>query len=326
MLKRLGKLIGGRDGDGAAVRLAVFGKHPGWDDHIEDFPLETEELAWVKRRLYTEGIANNIDSGAWERLDEHARAEGFRHVFVWRLPKGHVIGRLWSSRDGKGRSQFPMVVAVHCTGAPLEWSLEQIVRRLEWFEGKCVQARDRAAVAEAFARLGDDLRRAAAKLGHEPLPQSLDSDGATPAIVELAARPEMGPGRVGLHRLMYETERELSAFRPLGAGGSTTRARAASALRAKSVRVPRCGDSPVASALLWSRFFATQLAEAVPLLLLLPMRHKWVDAVIGEPTPQQFFCLQASESAVPLTTDVPYDLESDFVAGVEEAIRAAGTA
>ncbi len=323
MLKRLGKLIGGRDGGGASVRLTVFGKHPGWDDHIEDFPLETEELAWVKRRLYTEGIANNIDSGAWERLDSASRVEGFRHVFVWRLPRGVVVGRLWSSTDGTGRSQYPMVVAAHCTGAPLEWSLDKVVRRLEWFEGKCVQARDRAAVAEALTRLSDDLRRAAAKRSDQSPPESSRAEHAQPAVVELAARPELGPGRIGMHRLMYEIERELSAFRPLGAGGSTTRARAASAMRAKSLRVPRCGDSPVASALLWSRFFASQLAEAVPMLLLLPMRHKWVDAVIGDPAPQQFFCLQASESAVPLTTEVPYTLESDFVAGVEEAIRAA---
>ena len=324
MLKRLGKLIGGRDGDGADVRLAVFGKHPGWDDHIEEFPLETEELAWVKRRLYTEGIANNIDSGAWERLEENARAEGFRHVFVWRLPKGDIIGRLWSSRDGKGRSQYPMVVAVHCIDAPLEWSLEQVVRRLEWFEGKCVQALDRAAVAEAFVRLSDDLRRAAAKPSHDPLHHSSGPDDAAPPIVELAARPEMGPDRVGLHRLMYEAERELSAFRPLGAGGSTARARTVSNMRAKSIRVPRCGDSPVDSALLWSRFFSSILAEAVPTLLLLPMRHKWVDAVFGDPMPQQFFCLQASASVIPLTTDVPYALESEFIAGIEETIRAAG--
>ncbi len=322
MLKRLGKLIGGRDGRGGDVRLAVFGKHPGWDDHIEDFPLETEELAWVKRRLYAEGIATNIDSGAWERLDQAARTEGFRHLLVWRLPRGAVIGRLWSSRDGKGRSQYPMVVVAHCIGAPLDWSLEQVTRRLEWFEGKCVQSRDRAAVAEALARLGEDLHRAFSKL-HDQRADAEGSDGATPAIADLAARPELGPGRVGLHRLMYEMEKELAPFRPLGPGGSTTRVRAASSAMSRSLRVPRCGDSPVASALLWSRFFASQLAEAVPVLLLLPMRHKWVDVIVGDPTPQQFFCLQAAEQAIPLTTDVPYTLDHDFTSRIDDMVRAA---
>ncbi len=63
---------------GRFVALAAFGKHPGWDDHIEPTPsgitpadlgLETESLNLAKTVLYINGIGGQIDSGAWEKLD-----------------------------------------------------------------------------------------------------------------------------------------------------------------------------------------------------------------------------------------------------------------
>ncbi|MCW5775195.1 MAG: hypothetical protein KIS87_01940 [Phycisphaeraceae bacterium] len=322
MLKRLGNLFGGAKRSEPSVRVAVFGKHPGWDDHIEDFPLESQELAWVKRRLYVEGIASNIDAAAWERLDPSSRVEGFRHLVVWRIPPGIVIARLWSSSDGKGRAQYPMVVAVQCEGVSMAWALEQVPRRLDWFEGKCVQTRERSVVVQAMTRLTQELRDAASKVrGIEPAP----SRGARPtALAEIAARPELGPGRVGYHRLMYAIEQELGAYRPIGNGGSTSRSRTAEHVRGKSIRVPRCGDTPASTALLWHRFFTERLAPGVPFALILTMRGKWVDVLVGEPHPGLFFCLQAADTAVPLTTDVPFNLDPDFVAHAEEAARAAG--
>jgi len=41
---------------GAYVALAAFGKHPGWDDHVEDLGLETESLNLAKTVLYIDGI------------------------------------------------------------------------------------------------------------------------------------------------------------------------------------------------------------------------------------------------------------------------------
>lgn len=40
----------------AQLFLAVFGKHPGWDDHIDDLGIETKRLAEVKRVMYFECI------------------------------------------------------------------------------------------------------------------------------------------------------------------------------------------------------------------------------------------------------------------------------
>src|ERR1700722_2201124 len=99
---------------GAAPRLilAVFGKHPGWDDHMTGIGIENETLAYIKQTLYVAGIGRQIDSGSWEKLEAEKRQDGFDHTFLW-LRGGHtVLGQLWSSKDGKGRSKYPMVLCV----------------------------------------------------------------------------------------------------------------------------------------------------------------------------------------------------------------------
>src|SRR5262249_6263883 len=67
LLRRLS--LRGRRGGSAPrrgeVHVAAFGKHPGWDDHVE-LGLDTTRLAEVRQWLYVEGIAGNVDSGAWD--------------------------------------------------------------------------------------------------------------------------------------------------------------------------------------------------------------------------------------------------------------------
>src|SRR3954468_13704104 len=90
---------------GRYVALAAFGKHPGWDDHIEDLGLETESLNFAKLVLYVNGIRRQNVSGVWEKLDSAQQLPGFQHVFVWQRGGQLLIGRMWSSSDGKGRKR-----------------------------------------------------------------------------------------------------------------------------------------------------------------------------------------------------------------------------
>src|SRR5689334_10706102 len=119
---------------GQYLALGAFGKHPGWDDHIEDLGLETETLTLAKRILYIQGVGGQIDTGAWEKLEPSQRLEGFNHVFVWQRSGQFLLGRLWSSSDGKGRTRYPMVVCAHCVGASLKWGLEYVLPRLQDLE------------------------------------------------------------------------------------------------------------------------------------------------------------------------------------------------
>ncbi|KPK75794.1 MAG: hypothetical protein AMJ79_09685, partial [Phycisphaerae bacterium SM23_30] len=119
------------------IYLAVFGKHPGWDDHIEDLGLETERLVDAKRTLYVQGIGGNIDAGSWEDLAQVQQLDGFRHLLVWRLAGDLLVGRMWSSTDGKGRTSYPMIALTQCPRLALSWALEQVPPRLEQIQSRC---------------------------------------------------------------------------------------------------------------------------------------------------------------------------------------------
>ena len=76
------------------IFVATFGKHPGWNDHIDDIGLKTDVLIAAKRILYIQGIAENIDSGSWDKLQPNQLFGGFKHVFVWYKNKSIIeIGR-----------------------------------------------------------------------------------------------------------------------------------------------------------------------------------------------------------------------------------------
>src|SRR5580704_13997541 len=122
------------------LTLAAFGKHPGWDDHMPGIGLETETLAYIKQTLYVTGIGRQIDSGAWEKLEADKRQESFDHTFLW-LRLGHlVLGQLWSSKDGKGRSKYPMVLCVDGEGVSPNLLLHKVRTGLESVRSACKAA------------------------------------------------------------------------------------------------------------------------------------------------------------------------------------------
>ena len=85
-----------RDRLDQAAQLAGFGKHPAWDDHIDDLGLTTETLVITRRILYSEGIASQLASGAWNRLEGTENAIGFNHRFVWSREAQSMIGGIWA--------------------------------------------------------------------------------------------------------------------------------------------------------------------------------------------------------------------------------------
>src|SRR6185369_2588129 len=90
------------------VCLGLFGKHPGWADHI-DLPLDTDSLNFAKTTLYVDGIGGQIDKGLWDQQTADNLIP-FDHVFVWQRGNGVILGRLWASSDTSGRSRYPMIV------------------------------------------------------------------------------------------------------------------------------------------------------------------------------------------------------------------------
>jgi len=307
--KLLDKLFGRAGDEGERVYLAAFGKHPGWDDHIEDIGLESEPLVAVKRWLYVQGVAGNIDSGGWDELDGDHRLDGFRHAFLSQRGGDVIAGRLWSSRDGKGRTQYPMVVCAHCRGLPMLWVWMHIIPALEEIEQGCTATQSAQDVVAILAEHRRRLRELAEWVQWaDPV-----ADLAGGALAKLADRPEMGPAQQGLFRVLYQLQRELLP-RLHDADGTNN--------SAGLLRVPACRQSPDPPGQIWLSFLLAQLGPAVGVVEIMPLDQPWVDLIIGEPTRAELTCLRAATKVIPLATEVPYTLGETFLQQARRRIEA----
>ena len=287
---------------GRYAALAAFGKHPGWDDFIEDLGLETESLNVARTVLYLNGIGGQIDAGVWEKLEPAQQLPAFGHVFLWQRSRQVLVGRLWSSSDGKGRKRYPMVVCAHLVGVPLGWALGCALPMLAELEQGCVSTSSAAEVRSLLSRKRAGLREAVqtADPGGEYAP--VNPETLYKVLNSNASNPD------GFLRVLYQIQSQFGPFAP---GTFNWRANA-SALRAQQLRVPVCDQDAERALLFWSRFFLTQVDASVPLLLTLPLDSTWVDVTAGEPGSHEFFCLRASPKAVPLASEVPYTLDDTF--------------
>lgn len=301
-LKKIASRFMGREGPSRRA-VAAFGKHPGWNDHIDDLGLETDLLVTIKRLLYVEGIAGNIDAGAWEKLGDDQRLEGFDHALLVRGGEELAIGRLWSSRDGKGRTKYPMVVCADCSGMGAAAALARALPMLESVKRDCEGATTREPVLASLDRARAAL--SAWNASEAPPPPAEDP------MKRLASCAAMGDQ--GLVRVLYQLERELQAYRRGGKLKSMV-------LSPQHLRVPACGSTPEQAIGLWNAFLGTQLDDSAPLMLLHPLGRGWVDVIVGAPTPAQFFCIRATDKGVPMTTDIPYNIDVEFVSRARQLI------
>lgn len=297
------KINGGME---QGVFLGTFGKHPGWNDHIEedervrDLGLRTDSLVIAKHLLYVQGIGRNIDSGAWDRLDGAVRLEGFDHAFLWQSASQFLMGRFWSSSDGKGRTRYPMAVAAHVFGMPISWGMSTVLPALERLRESCVTASTAGEVVAALDQSRARLRQAAGT--GSPV------SGNANTLKEFLAGPGFGADREGLFRILYQLERQTAGYAPGRFNGRT----ADQSLRPEELRVPIAPDRADSSLKGWLEFLRTMVDAAAPILLCWPVRREWVDVMLGEPGSDQLFCLRATTAKLPSVSDVPFNLDDDF--------------
>jgi hypothetical protein len=305
----LGQIMAIGASDRNAAHLGVFGKHPGWNDHIDDVLIDTDLLAAVKRVLYIEGIGGNIDSGAWDSMVERNRLEQYEHLWIWRTGDALVAGRLWSSKDGKGRAKYPMAVCAQVGPLPVGWVALRVLPLLHDIENRCKLA---GTADEVRMIVGEGRSRLAAIVGSSlPAPDApLLPRGV---LARIANRDEMRPGHRGLQCLLYQIEREVMPQMNGEAGKQALS-------RPYHIRAPRCADTPAEAAGLWLAFAASQIGGAVPVLLILPDGQAWVDIILGAPAPQQIHCIKANLNAIGLSSEIPYNLDAAFTAKAEGMI------
>lgn len=323
-IKSLSRFLGASAKPAPAVYLSAFGKHPGWNDHLDDLGLDTDALITAKRLLYVQGISQNIDAGAWDKLDATPAAEAsapvratgrldlFRHDFLWQMPGGNgdppvlLAGRLWSSSDGKGRSKYPMVVCAQQTEMPDQFAASVILPFLSQVHEKCAATTSAEIVRQVLQTERENLRaRIADPQQGEPL--------TARRLAEIANHPDMREGRVGFHRIVYQFASALAAFR-------NNPTRSAIMRRAEQLRLPTCGMPPAEALLFWLRFALTFVDPSTPLLLIAPDQGAaapWVDLIAGEPSPANIFCIKAGTGSLPLTSDIPYTLDPALVRSID---------
>jgi hypothetical protein len=310
---KLGQWIGlshPREESGPSVYFAGFGKHPGWDDHVLDLGIETDALAGVQRSFYVRGIGENIDKGEWDRLEPEQRLPEFRHVFLWRKGRDVFAGRMWASRDSKDRAKYPMVLCAQYSSVPVDRVASLVPAHLEQAMQRCQETTSaddvRQIVASTQAALRGTLQNPAAGV----------TTGVTTGVAVgpfdyLADRPELGPNRRGLLAILYEVEREMAAYRPAPPNAPTQLG--SPVVRPHQLRVPTCGLAPFDAARTWVEFLAALLSPSTSLLAIQPIGQPWLDVIVGEPTPDDLFCMMATPKRVPLTSDIPHKMDEEFV-------------
>lgn len=328
MLKKISQWLGGLSGasSGAAEPLAqicLFGKHPGWDDHMEDLGLVTQRLVDVRRALYAEGIAGNIDSGAWEKLAPDAKLTRFDHALVWRFAGAgsdeFVYARLWASRDARGRDKYPMVACFHSRGLRLDKMAPRSSAIIERLASACRGSDDAHAVRAEFMRESEAAKAQAPSFagpGNGFDAACLRAVGQESAL--LAGDAE------GLLRCCYALWRE---------GEAAAKAARSGAARGTHVRLPIIDASAAtigrgSSAWDWSCVAADILAdrniESRGVLAIESIEHGHVDLIFpgadGRVAPTDFFCLKAGRSAIPAANEVPYSIDDDFAARVRARV------
>ncbi len=313
MIKSLSKSLGGSRTP--SVRVSAFGKHPAWDDHIDDVGLSTDELVDARRTLYADCIAGCIDSGSWGAPDQPPPAwlVDYGHEFVW-YPEGTqgpiLAGRLWPSRDGRRRTKFPMVLCAQCDGVGLDWVARVVLPRLERLQAACIEATEQGQVIAAVESVGRELQELATGAS------TADEPGASRASLDQLLSSGLGEGsRAAIHRVQYQFEREFSGF--LAADRASKSPLPA---RGQHIRVPSAIEPPTRAIVAWTRYFARQLSGDAPMLVAAPFQSGWVDIAVGPITPQLIAPLRANTEQSPPASEVPYTINEAFARKVESML------
>ena len=302
---------------GSEGHFAVFGKHPGWNDHIDDIGLNTRRLTELKRVLYVQGIRGNIDSGRWKALEPAERNEKFHHLFISYVPNDIVIGRFWSSTDGKGRSSYPMVVAGECTSFPLDWCLNTISPMLESFEKGSIITDSAGTIQRLAEAKQAELLSAIANADFR---QMLTNPTPQQWLSLIANQPYMKENPDRLLRILYQFVRALKPY----THDRFDAAQKSGLHRSQHLRMPAF-DTPEESGRTWIRFLLNYLHPNTPIFAIIPVDLSWVDLLIGPVDQNGLFCISASLERLPLTSEIPYNLDEAFVAQATNEINEART-
>lgn len=276
------------------VFLGAFGKHPGWNDHMDPVGLVTATLVEAREMIYG-GIAHQIEHAAWDKAGADKVLPGFDHVFHWRRLNENLTGLMWSSQDGKGRALYPMITLAHSVTRSFTWLASEVLPALENVKAKCRETTSSGVVIAHIRGVEQNLQ------ARMPDPNRVQTSAGlgVPAWADYFTK-----NPVVLRRVLHHLRRNFALFTP----GNVEWCKG-DKCESLTLRLPQIpGATPAESLNAWISFLATQLDPVVPMLGLLPNGEKWFDVIVGEPSAADFFLLRARPSQVPIVTDIPYEV------------------
>ena len=288
--------------DAPRIFLSGFGKHPGWNDHMDEIGVITDSLIMGKAILY-DGIAHQVESAVWEKAGPGRVAPGFDHVIHWRRMHESLTGLMWSSSDGKGRSLYPMIILAHCVGQPFGWHAAEVLPALQEVGEKCRATKLGISVLAILNAAQESLRTRPSSNAGEA------KGGAGIGVKNWTAHFSREP--VALRRVLHHLLVNFRAFAP--GSGEWCNSKKQAPAQSRSLRLPVVpGATPAESLNAWMSFLSTQLDPSVPLLGLLPAGRNWLDVIVGDPGPVDFFVLRSQPVGTMVVTDIPYQLEAEM--------------
>lgn len=287
----------------------AFGKHPCWDDHIEEIGIVNDSIALAKRILYVNGIGSIIDSGDWESATPEKIVTDFDHTYVWFRKNEFLIGQLWASSDGKGRSKYPMVIGCHLKQVPLNLAFKKIFPYLKILEARCKSCSKQTELLKAVEETQSSICQVLSI-------KSKDIDKNQKAKQKRELRESLLPKNdeieqteEGWIRILYHLKSQLTNytdknFRPKHFNKQ--------AIGAEVLRLPLINQSFENSVGPWLRFLQTQISTDTPLLFIAPRQMPWNDIIIGEPSKRELFNLKVSLESFPYPYQIPYSINDEF--------------
>lgn len=275
--------------------VALFGKHPGWSDHIS-LPLPTAALRNLRQVVYHIGIQSIIERGLWANLPE-ADLIPFGHWFAAGHGNAWVVGRFWASADKIGRRDYPMVACIDFANAPVTRAIEFASPILRELETACRSATTSADVLRS-------LETSRAKVGQ------WTGTGPAPPTHESAVR--ILESHDDLKAVNQPLLRVLSAWAPLldrGIGQMILSRE--KPVAPAPVRVPWCAENVEAALTRWAHFCTEIAGSKYPTFLASPDGHRWIDVILGQPGPEDLAVLRRSAGSFPSIVDRAEEKHSD---------------
>jgi hypothetical protein len=286
----LDRLMPGRKYAGEVARppvVAIFGKHPGWSDHIT-LPLPTPGLRGLWQMIYTTGIRTIIERGTWSQLSDHELIP-FGHLFLTGQKRSWIAGRMWASADKVGRRDYPMMACVDFEDASIDDALNTADPILRKLEAVC---RATTQPAEVLSALETARTQAAAV--------AAPAAAAVPPLIQaLASHSDLKEIQHPLLRVLWPWAQLLNSRLDQKIFSRRT------ITGTPPVRVPLCAESGTEAIKLWARFTAEIAGPGYPVFLASPDGCPWVDILLGKPDPSDLAVLRRSIASFELITQLP---------------------